>query len=93
VKSTSRQRSAISSPLRRPVNAAVRKIAASCSLAAARTSAHTSSGLKTSMSGGAARESFDLGGRVRRQPVDLLRTAEDAVQLDEQLVLRPRVRR
>ena len=46
-KSTSRQRSANSSPGRRPVNAAVRKIAASCSEAAARTSAQTSSGENT----------------------------------------------
>jgi hypothetical protein len=34
-KSTSRQRSAISSPRRSPVKAAVRQIAASCSVAAA----------------------------------------------------------
>jgi hypothetical protein len=43
-KSTSRQRSAISSPRRSPVKAAVRNNAASCSEAAARTSACTSSG-------------------------------------------------
>ncbi len=50
VKSTSRQRSAISSPRRSPVNAAVRKMAPSCAEAAARTSASTSSGENTSRS-------------------------------------------
>jgi hypothetical protein len=40
----SRQRSAQISPRRKPANAAVRKIAASCSSAAARTSAQASSG-------------------------------------------------
>jgi len=49
-KSTSRQCSASSSPRRRPVNAAVRKIAPSSSSAAVRTSARTSSGEKTWMS-------------------------------------------
>ena len=47
--STSRQRTAISSPRRRPVKAAVRKIAPSCSDTAARTSAQISSGAKTSI--------------------------------------------
>jgi hypothetical protein len=46
----SRQRSPSSSPRRSPVNAAVRKIAASVSEAAARTRLHTSSGEKTWMS-------------------------------------------
>jgi hypothetical protein len=46
----SRQRSAMSSPRRNPVKAAVRKIAPSCSLAAARTTAKISSGENTSMS-------------------------------------------
>jgi hypothetical protein len=49
-KSTSRQRHAISSPIRSPVNAAVKYSAPSCWVAAARTSAQISSGPNTSMS-------------------------------------------
>ena len=48
----------MSSPRRRPVNAAVRKIAASCSDSAARTSAQTSSGEKTSIAVDARNRGF-----------------------------------
>ena len=81
VKSTSRQRRATSSPRRKPVNAAVRKSAASCSDSAARTSAQTSSGEKTSIVV-VAREArlLHVGHRVVAEPVHSARPGQDAVE-------------
>jgi len=83
----SRQRRATSSPRRRPVNAAVRNIAASCSLSAARTSAHTSSGENTSIAEDARWRGFSTGHRVVAELVDAARTHEDAVEHRQQLDL------
>jgi len=73
------------------VNAAVRKIAASCSDSAAR---HQGVNLLDAehldVTVRALSMALDDGHRVPRESVDLLGTAEDPVELDEELVIRAR---
>lgn len=91
VKSTSRQWSAINSPSRRPVNDVVRKIAASCSEAAARTSGpNFLRGEDLDVTAGPLRMLLDPRQWIHVDVVDHLGAAEDAVQFDQQLVLGPR---
>ena len=70
----------MSSPGRKPVNAAVRKIAASCSESAARTRAKASSGEKTRWSSWPEAGLLDVGHRVVAELVDPARPLQDAVQ-------------
>jgi hypothetical protein len=86
-KSTSRQRSATISPRRRPAKAAVRKIAASCSLAAARTSRPDLLG-RVEVEARRVVVDLDLGHgrhRVALQPVQHRRPLVHRVQEGDQL--------
>ena len=91
-KSTSRQRSARSSPSRSPANAAVRKIAASCSLTATRASALHLLGVQdTEVARAPDRLALDAGRRVDRQTRSgAARGGRYAVHDHQVLVDRPR---
>ena len=79
----------MSSPWRRPVKAAVRKIAASCSESAARTSAMISSGEKTLISVREAVRGFSTSATgFVGQPVELAGSLHDAVEDGDRLLAR-----
>jgi hypothetical protein len=73
------------------VTAAVRQIAASCSVAAAPAQrADLLRGEDVKIQPPALAQLLHLGRRVALQPVDLLRPAKHAVELGQELVLPPR---